>query len=64
MVALEAMIMKQPVFQLTVSSVQFVVLAFSLVQYRTCNVPEERPGKKSAICFHVRFLFSFSSIKS
>lgn len=46
---------------LTVSSVHCVVFAFSLVQYRTCSVPDDRPGKYSAICFQVRALFSFRS---
>lgn len=46
---------------LTMSSVHTIVLALSLVQYRTCSVPELRPGKKSAICFHVKFFVSFSS---
>ena len=46
---------------LTVSSVQITVFALSFVQYRTCKVPLVLPGKKSAICFHVRFLFSFNS---
>jgi hypothetical protein len=46
---------------LTVSSVQTTSFAFSFVQYRTCSVPLVRPGKKSAICFQVRFLCSFSS---
>lgn len=50
--------------ELTISSVQTVVFAFSFVQYRTCRVPELRPGKKSAICFHVRFFFSFKSTSS
>jgi len=45
----------------TISSVQVVVFALSLVQYLTCSVPELRPGKKSAICFHVRFFVSLSS---
>lgn len=49
---------------LTISSVQTVVLALSFVQYRTCRVPELRPGKKSAICFQVRFFFSFRSTSS
>lgn len=48
----------------TISSVHTVVFALSLVQYRTCNVPELRPGKKSAICFHVRFFVSFNSTSS
>jgi hypothetical protein len=42
------------------SSVQTIRLAFNLVQYRTCNAPELRPGKKSAICLHVEFFISFS----
>lgn len=50
--------------KLTVSSDHCVVFAFSLVQYRTWRVPLDRPGKKSAICFHVKLLFSFRSIKS
>lgn len=49
---------------LTVSSVHWVVLAFSLVQYLTCKVPEDRPGKNSAICFQVNALFSFKSTRS
>lgn len=49
---------------LTISSFHSFVLALSLVQYRTCNVPDDRPGKKSAICFHVRFFCSFSSMSS
>jgi hypothetical protein len=50
--------------ELTISSVQTVVFALSFVQYRTCSVPELRPGKKSAICFQVRFFFSFKSTSS
>jgi len=48
---------------LTVSSVHCVVLALSFVQYRTCSVPDERPGKNSAICFQVRDLFSLRSTR-
>lgn len=48
----------------TVSSVHCVVFAFSLVQYRTCSVPLDRPGKNSAICFQVRLLFSLRSTSS
>lgn len=48
----------------SVSSVHCVVFAFSLVQYRTCKVPLDLPGKKSAICFHVKLLFSFRSTRS
>lgn len=51
-----------PLQGLTASSVHTVAFALSFVQYRTCKVPLVRPGKKSAICFHVRFLFSFSSM--
>jgi hypothetical protein len=47
--------------RLTMSSVQTVDLAFNLVQYRTCSVPELRPGKKFSICFHVNSFVSFSS---
>lgn len=50
--------------QLTISAFHCLVFAFSFVQYRTCKVPEDRPGKKSAICFQVRFFFSFSSMRS
>ena len=46
---------------LTVSSVHCVVLAFSFVQYRTCRVPDDRPGKYSAICFQVSALPSLRS---
>jgi hypothetical protein len=45
----------------TMVSLKIVSLAFNLVQYRICSVPELRPGKKSAICFHVKFFVSFSS---
>jgi hypothetical protein len=45
----------------TLSPVQTIAVALSLVQYRTCSVPELRPGKKSAICVHVKFFVSFSS---
>jgi hypothetical protein len=48
----------------TVSSVHCVVLALSFVQYRTCSVPEDLPGKNSAICFHVKDLFSLRSTNS
>lgn len=49
---------------LTISSFHRVVFALSLVQYLTCNVPALRPGKNSAICFHVKFLDSFSLTSS
>lgn len=34
------------------------------MQYLTCKVPEDRPGKNSAICFQVNALFSFKSTRS
>jgi hypothetical protein len=46
---------------LTRGSVHEISFAFNLVQYRTCKVPELRPGKKSAICFHDRSFVSFKS---
>jgi len=49
------------ILELTISSDQTVVFALNFVQYLTCKVPELRPGKKSAICFQVRFFVSFSS---
>jgi hypothetical protein len=48
-------------WRLTMSSVQTVDLAFNLVQYRTCSVPELLPGKKLSICFHINPFVSFSS---
>jgi hypothetical protein len=55
--SLQSFVQQRP----TLSSVQIIAVALSLVQYRTCSVPELRPGKKSAICFHVKFFVSFSS---
>jgi hypothetical protein len=46
------------------SSVHWVVLALSFVQHVTCNVPDDHPWKNSAICFHVKDHFSFSSTSS
>lgn len=45
----------------TISSGHKTSFTFNLVQYRTCSVPLVRPGKNSAICFHVRPLASFNS---
>lgn len=52
---------KRKELYLTVSSVHCVVLALSFVQYLTCRVPDDRPGKYSAICFQVSALPSFRS---
>lgn len=52
---------KKKQWRFTISPVQTLDLAFNLVQYRTCSVPELRPGKKLSICLHIKFFVSFSS---